>query len=186
MGGGNFIRPSDNADIIRSMREGSWDTAERYMLERDMRLDQYFASFDLSQYTPTVTQGATTLTLNTAQTFVEGFRVGPWIQINAHLVINSAGAASTVVVTLPTNFPGYASLTGNSARVIGTFGVFDFGTTTWYVGAAQLTSSSGGSTMLGWGDAYASPFGIAGFVGALAANDAVAFSIQYQTRTPVS
>lgn len=182
----NFFRSDEWTEIIAAIRAGADERARELLISRDRKVDQYFANFDISQYTPVVRQASSTITLVAATSFVEAFKVGPWISINAYLHCNSAGTlGSPVLVTLPAQFAAVAAPSGTAGRSVGTFFVQDFGTTTRYSGDAVITSTSGGLTLLGWSDGQTAPLGAAGWTDAIAANDFIGFSIQYRTQVPV-
>ena len=180
----NIINPDDWADILESIGSGHPSRARDRLMDRDRKLDAYFSSIDKNVYMPVVTQGANTITLDTALSYVEGFRIGPWIMLNIYLYCTGNGTAGVIKVTLPPQFPAVPSPSANAGRTIGSFTIAEFGTTTTWEGSAEVTAASAGLTVLGNYD-NAGPMGLFGFNQAIVNHDIIKLSIQYQTIKPV-
>lgn len=167
--------------IVDHIIRGKPAKATELLVNRERKFDAYFSSIDKSIYFPTVKQTNTTITLDAALSYIEGFRIGPWIMINAYLYCTTAGpGAGVITVQLPPQFPAVPSPSANAGRTIGTFTIAEFGTTTTWNGTAEVTASSNGLTVLGNYD-NAGPLGIFGFNQAIANHDIIKLSIQYRT-----
>jgi hypothetical protein len=151
--------------------------------DADRRLDSQFQVIDNSTYTPRIYQGTTLVT--TSERYVEGFRIGTWVQLNVYARASSAGAAGGIVITLPPQLPIIPSST--YFRTVGDFMFIDSSASGLPITGDAIPLHSvadfGGSAVMGQRDNVATtsgPIGTSPLV-TVATSDVVTACVQYLT-----
>lgn len=180
----NVLFPEDWDSILAALRANDDQAAKGFLIERERRLDGYFSIIDKNFYAPIVTQlGNVTY----ATPLIDGFRIGPWVQLNVKLNITGAGTGANIVtVSLPPTLLPYTPV--GETFSIGSMHIQDTSAGIHYYGACTRSSAVAAGLVTGIASQATAFFGQAAsvFAAGLASTDVLDFSIQYMTIAPTT
>lgn len=169
--GSNTWRAEEWPDLVAAIRSGDPNVGAR-LANRERNHDNFFQVITKQDFVPVVSQaGAFTYTTYT----FNGFRTGPWVELNFRCVVTNSPGAGNFAITVPAQLP---IDTTDLAPNVGSFWFYDSSTGLGYHGQAIAGSST---VVNGWAD------GGAGFMGANApfitgaANDQYGYNLRYLT-----
>lgn len=182
----NVNLPEDWESIIDLIRQGDDSTAKQLLIERERRMDAFFTSFSVADFTPVLYQNGAAVASTVP--VVEGFRIGPYVWYKGSVVANAAGTAGGYVsIGLPPFLPQVAPSAVTYA--CGVLSIYDQSAPQWFNATAVQSSAIIANHIAGLPHNNSNVFqGQVGapFAAALAAGDFISWAIQYKTSAVVS
>ncbi len=178
---GEITNAQDAVVLIDAIRSGDWSSSQARLAEILLKLDGYYTSFT---YIPRIQQGATVASVaaDYQALDVRGFRVGPWVMIDAYCSLNKDLAAGAVVISLPPQLPAIPTATSLIELQIGTFTWTEQFTPTMYFGAAMMQPLTV-DRFHGWAHNGTNYMGLNSPVRTALTTDHIGFSVMYRTST---
>lgn len=166
------LRPEEWVNLVQRIQAGDLSVGAD-IAHRERNFDSIFQSISRADFVPVVSQSAT---LSYTDYSFNGYRVGPWVQLNFRCVVTSAGTAGNAfAITTPPQFP--IDLTG-LAPVVGTIWFYDSSTSTAYLGQAVAGNTT---TVNGFTSGATNFMGVGGPAVTAASNDQFGYNLQFLT-----
>lgn len=104
--------------------------------DADRRLDDKFQVIDKSTFTPQLYTYSTLTTLTSTVSYIAGFRVGPWVQLNVTVRCTQASGGLGTYLTLPPQLPA------KSDSVFSALGIGSYAMISNFTGVGDDTGSA--------------------------------------------